>query len=168
MTKQKNIYLTATEWQFIRGCYLSGESIEDIIKRLPSDKQKVSPKTIANRMSSEGLSKIREAIQKKANEHLANVTEEEKKRINEKCRELYDLGAEAVKQLLQNSLQELDKGGMPKGQARATAYNLDLLMSGVTKIQKGYGVVYGMGKDGQLQEKAPEVLTIEGMNMDKI
>lgn len=165
MTEKKQT-LSTTEWQFVRGCYLAGESPEDIIKRLPN--RRITAKTIINRMSSEGLTKVRDSIQKRANQNLAEITEEEKLRINEKCRELFDLGAEAVKQLLQNSLQELDKGGIPKGQARATAYNLDLLMSGVTKIHKGYAVLYGMNKDGQLSEKAPEVLTIEGINMGKI
>lgn len=166
MTKPTKKYLTADEWQYIRGLFLNGESPEDIAKRFPT--KKPSPKTILNKMSVEGLTKIRDEIQKRANSRMALLSEENKNRINEKCIQLFDSGAEVIEQLLHNSKQELDKGGLPKGQARATAYNVDLLMSGVTKIQKGYRVAYGMDKDGQLVEKAPEFLTIEGINMDKI
>jgi hypothetical protein len=41
-------------------------------------------------------------------------------------------------------------------------------MSGTTKVQKGLRVAYEMDADGKLREVAPEVLTIEGINTDKI
>jgi hypothetical protein len=41
-------------------------------------------------------------------------------------------------------------------------------MSGTTKVQKGLRVAYEMDADGKLRETAPEVLVIEGVNMENI
>ena len=43
-----------------------------------------------------------------------------------------------------------------------------MLMSGVTKIQKGMRVAYGIDENGKVYEKEPEVMIIEGFDDKKI
>lgn len=164
MTKKR--FATAKEWDAIRALYLRGENIDYIVEQFPY--LRITNATIRNRMSKEGLSAVKNEIQSKAVDHMAQLAYNDKQRVNETCIKLFNSGAEVVADLLENCKAEISDGTIEKGKARATAYNVDLLMSGVTKIQKGLRVAYGMDEDGKLFEKEPEVLTIEGMKLEDI
>ena len=119
-------------------------------------------------MSLEGMTAKRKALDFRIADHAMNIIEDHKINVNNECIRLFNTGAEVISSLLENYKEELASGGVSKGQARATAYNTDLLMSGVTKIQKGLRVAYGMDEQGKLHETAPEVLIIKGLDEDKI
>lgn len=158
--------LTPQQWDQVRIMYLNGTPVEDIVDSFPEGK--VSAKTIYNRMCKEGLSEKRQAIQDRVMDHAVERLAEEKIRVNNACIDLFMKGAQVIDQLLTNCLTENAVGSKKKGEARSTAYNIDLLMSGTTKVQKGLRVAYEMDADGKLREVAPEILTIEGINTDKI
>lgn len=164
MTKKR--FATAKEWDAIRALYIRGENIDFIVEQFPH--LRITNATVRNRMSKEKLSSIRQDIQAKATDHMAQLALNDKQRVNETCIRLFNSGAEVVADLLENCKTEISDGTIEKGKARATAYNVDLLMSGVTKIQKGLRVAYGMDEDGKLYEKEPEVLTIEGIKLEDI
>ena len=119
-------------------------------------------------MCKEGLSEKRQAIQDRVMDHAVERLTEEKIRVNNACIDLFMKGAQVIDQLLTNCLTENAVGSKKKGEARSTAYNIDLLMSGTTKVQKGLRVAYEMDADGKLRETAPEVLVIKGVNTDNI
>lgn len=157
---------TSRDWDKIRVFYLRNESLDNILAAFPD--VKITKENIVNRMSKEGITAKRAAIQEKVIEHAASMTEQEKIEVNNKCITLYNTGAKVIEGLLAQYIDEVREGDVPKTKARATAYNVDMLMSGVTKIQKGLRVAYGMDDNGKLYEKEPEVLVIEGFNQDKI
>ena len=165
MAKEKRL-ATAKEWDAIRALYIRGENIDYIVEQFPH--LRISNATIRNKMCAEKLSPLRQEIQQKAMDHMARLALDDKQRVNEVCIKLFNSGAEVVNDLLENCKSEINAGNIEKGKARATAYNVDLLMSGVTKIQKGLRVAYGMDEDGKLYEKEPEVLTIEGIKLEDI
>lgn len=157
----------AQVWDRVRVLYLKGETPEAIAKMFPEFR--ISENQIRKRMSIEGMTAKKKALDFRIADHAMNIIEDEKVRVNNECIRLFNTGAEVISALLENYKTELAKGGsISKGQARATAYNADMLMSGVTKIQKGLRVAYGMDENGKLQEKEPEVLVIKGLDEDKI
>ena len=157
---------TAKDWDKIRMMFLRNEELDYILASLPD--VQVSKSTIMQKMSKEGLVAKRNVIQEKAIDHAASLAEKDKLQVNNMCIDLYNKGADIIQGLLAQYSNELMQGNVSKGQARATAYNTDMLMSGVTKIQKGLRVAYGIDDNGKLYEKEPEVMVIEGFNQDKI
>lgn len=154
------------DWDRARSLYLNGCSYSEIVKAMPTVNltvQKISRKFIKEKMAEK-----RKAIDERVMDAFVMQVEDARKQVNEDCIELFNKGAKVINSLLNNCTNELAKGELAKGQARATAYNVDLLMSGVTKIQKGLRVAYGMDENGKLYEKEPEVLTIEGLDSNKI
>jgi hypothetical protein len=156
----------AQVWDRVRVLFLKGETPEAIAKMFPE--YRISASQITKRMSLEGMTAKRKALDFRIADNAMNLIEEEKLAVNKECIRLFNTGAEAISTLLNKYNDELAQSGITKGQARATAYNIDLLMSGVTKIQKGLRVAYGMDEQGKLHEKAPEVLVIKGLDEGKI
>lgn len=157
---------TAKDWDLVRMMFLRNEELDYILASLPDvDLQK---SYIMKKMSAEGLVAKRNAIQEKAIDCAANLAEKDKLQVNNMCIDLYNKGADIIQGLLAQYSGELAMGNVSKGQARATAYNVDMLMSGITKIQKGLRVAYGIDEKGNVYEKEPEVMIIEGFNQDKI
>lgn len=157
---------TAKDWDRVRMMFLRNEELDYILASLPD--VQLSKSTIMNVMSKEGLVAKRNAIQESAINHASSLAEKDKIQVNNMCIDLYNKGADIIQGLLAQYSRELADGNVSKGQARATAYNTDMLMSGITKIQKGLRVAYGIDDNGKLYEKEPEVMIIEGFDEGKI
>lgn len=157
---------TAKDWDKVRMMFLRNEELDYILAALPD--VQIAKSTIMAKMSQEGLVAKRNVIQEKAINHAASLAEKDKLQVNNMCIDLYNKGADIIQGLLAQYNQELMQGNVSKGQARATAYNVDMLMSGVTKVQKGLRVAYGIDDNGKLYEKEPEVMIIEGFDEGKI
>jgi antitoxin component YwqK of YwqJK toxin-antitoxin module len=156
---------TARDWDKVRALYIRGEALDDICKALPN--VNLTTKNILKRMALEGVTAKKKALNDRIVDNMLNITEEEKIKTNNDCIRLFNSGAKVIESLLEKYTDELETGKVDR-HAKATAYNVDMLMSGVTKIQKGLRVAYGMDDNGKLFEKEPEVLVIEGINTDKI
>ena len=165
-TKDGVPYPTAKEWDKIAAMYVTGEDLQFIIDSFPDCH--ITKETILTKMSKMGYAKVKKDLEMRVKDHILQITEDDKKKTNEDCVRLFNSGAKIIEKLLGEYDHELKMGNVTKSQARATAYNIDLLMSGLTKIQKGIRVAYGMDKDGKLHETEPEVLVINGLDMDKI
>ena len=155
---------TCKDWDKVRSLYIMGESLEGICRSLPN--VAITQKSIMKKMAVEGLTAKKRALNERIVDNMLNLAEDEKKRVNNECIKLFNTGAKVISDLLDIYQEEISRGigGKPK----ATAYNIDLLMSGVTKVQKGLRVAYGMDETGKLHEKEPELLIIEGINTEKI
>lgn len=154
------------DWDKIALMYLRGDDLQNIINAFPDIH--LTKGSIVQKMDRMGYTKQKKIIDSSVKDHMLKITEDDKIKTNEDCIRLYGEGAKIIEKLLNQYNVELKQGNVSKGQARATAYNVDLLMNGVTKIQKGFRVAYGMDKDGKLYEKEPEILVIDGLNMEKI
>jgi hypothetical protein len=150
---------TVEDWAKIRVLFLKGVSLDDILKELPD--VDVSKKSISEKMCREGINKKKKEIEEKANKKLYERVEEEKIAANEKHIQLFNESLEIVKTLLEQYKEELSQG---KAKPRASAYNMDLIMSAISKAQKGLRVALGMDEDGNLELKQPDVLIIEGFS----
>jgi hypothetical protein len=157
---------SAKDWDKIAVLYLRGETLDYIVKAFPN--LKLNKNTIMTKMSALGYTAKKRAIERKVLDITASNVEEQKVAVSNECIGMFNTGAEVIKMLLDNYLEELKDGEATAGKARATAYNTNLLMDGVTKIQKGLRVAYGMDEDNKLCEKEPEVLVIEGIDNGKI
>jgi hypothetical protein len=165
-TKSEKRKPTAKDWDIVRMMYLRNEELDYILASLPD--VDLNKNCIVKKMSAEGVTAKRRAIQEKAIDSAASIAEKDKLQVNNMCIDLYNKGANIIQGLLGQYNKELLQGNISKGQARATAYNIDMLMSGVTKIQKGMRVAYGIDDNGKLYEKEPEVMIIEGFDQEKI
>lgn len=156
---------SARDWDKIRALYIRGESLDEICKALPN--VNITGSGILKKMAMEGVTARKKALNDKIVDNMFKITEEEKMRVNQDCIRLFNNGARVIEGLLGKYISEVEEGCKdPK--AKATAYNVDMLMSGVTKIQKGLRVAYGMDENGKLYEKEPEVLVIENVSVDNI
>lgn len=156
----------ASDWDKVRMMFLRNEELDYILASLPD--VELNKTQIMKKMSREGLVAKRNIIQEKAIDHASSLAEKDKLQVNNMCIDLYNKGADIIQGLLAQYSHELMQGNVSKGQARATAYNVDMLMSGVTKVQKGLRVAYGIDDNGKLYEKEPEVMIIEGFDNNKI
>lgn len=159
-------YPTAKDWDKIVPMYLRGEELQHIINSFPD--LHITKSSILAYMKRKGWTDEKKKLESNLKDSVVQVVEDDKLQATNDCIRLYNSGAKIIEQLLSQYDSELKEGKVTKNQARATAYNVDLLMSGVTKVQKGLRVAYGMDKDGKLYEKEPEILVIDGVNMDKI
>ena len=157
---------TYKQWDTIRAKYMREESLDNIIKAFPD--LKLTKRSIVAKMNKDGVTARRKAIRDVVLDSIQKDIETEKIETNNKCIHLFNTGAEVIELLLGQYLAEAQDPERIKGKAKATAYNLDMLMSGVTKVQKGLRVCYGMDENGKLYEKEPEVLVIDGLDVDKI
>ena len=157
---------TAKDWDVVRRLYLREEELDYIIEQLPD--VQITKEQIMKKVSAEGLPARRRAIREKAIEATEAKALVEIEKVNDMCINLFNKGADIIDDLLKNYADELKEGNVSKGQARATAYNIDMLMSGLTKIQKGLRVSYDADDKGKLYEKQPEVMVIEGFDNNKI
>lgn len=156
----------ASDWDKVRMMWMRNEELDYILSSFPD--VAFNKNMIVKKMSKEGITAKRRSIQERAIDDAAKIAEKDKLYVNALCIDLYNKGADIIQGLLAQYNNELSMGGVSKGQARATAYNVDMLMSGLTKIQKGLRVAYGVDDNGKLYEKEPEVLIIEGFDKDKI
>ena len=158
----------AHDWDRIRPLYMRGETLQYIMESFPY--LDITKASIYNHMRREGSLAKKKALDQKIMDNLADAVQEQKIAVNNECIRLFNNGSKVIDGLLKAYLTEISIGDISKSKtkARATAYNIDLLMSGVTKIQKGLRVAYGMDEDGKLYEKEPEVLVIEGVDTGKI
>ena len=137
---------TVDDWAKIRVLFLKDVSLDDILKEMPEG---------------EGMNKKKREIEAKANKKLYERVEEEKIAANERHIQLFNESLEIVKTLLEQYRDELTLG---KAKPRASAYNMDLIMSAISKAQKGLRVALGMDEEGNLELKQPDVLVIEGFS----
>ena len=165
-TKDGTPLPNAKDWDRIAAMYVRGDELQNIINAFPDIH--LTKGSILKQMERKGYTKEKKNLDMRMKDHLLKIAEEDKIKTNEDCVRLFESGAKIIEKLLSEYDSELRIGGVSKSQARATAYNIDLLMSGLTKIQKGIRVAYGMDKDGKLYEKEPEMLVIDGVNVDKI
>ena len=157
---------TAKDWDKIRALYMREETLDNILLSLPN--VNLTKRQIIAKMNKSGATARRKALNDTVMDNLQKTIEKEKIKTNEECINLYESGAKIINCLLKQYYSEAKAGDVPKSKAKATAYNIDLLMSGVTKIQKGLRVCYGMDDNNKLYEKEPEMLVIEGLNLEEI
>lgn len=150
---------TVDDWAKIRVLFLKDVSLDDILKEMPE--VDVSKKSISEKMCREGMNKKKREIEARTNKKLYERVEEEKIAANEKHIKLFNDSLEIVKTLLEQYREELSLG---KAKPRASAYNMDLIMSAISKAQKGLRVALGMDEEGNLELKQPDVLVIEGFS----
>ena len=150
---------TVDDWAKIRVLYLKSVPLDDILKEMPE--VDVSKKSISEKMCREGINKKKREIEARTNKKLYERVEEEKIAANEKHIQLFNESLEIVKTLLEQYRDELSQG---KSKPRASAYNMDLIMSAISKAQKGLRVALGMDEEGNLELKQPDVLVIEGFS----
>ena len=132
---------TVEDWAKIRVLFLKGMPLDDILKELPD--VVITKKSISEKM----------------------CREEEKIAANEKHIELFNESLDLIQTLLEQYKDELSQG---KSKPRASAYNMDLIMSAISKAQKGIRVALGMDEEGNLESNQPDVLVIEGFNEKEI
>lgn len=150
---------TVDDWAKIRVLYLKSVPLDDILNEMPE--VDVSKKSISEKMCREGINKKKREIEARTNKKLYERVEEEKIAANEKHIQLFNESLEIVKTLLEQYRDELSQG---KSKPRASAYNMDLIMSAISKAQKGLRVALGMDEEGNLELKQPDVLVIEGFS----
>ena len=150
---------TVDDWAKIRVLFLKDVSLDDILKEMPE--VDVSKKSISEKMCREGMNKKKREIEARTNKKLYERVEEEKIAANEKHIQLFNDSLEIVRTLLEQYREELSLG---KAKPRASAYNMDLIMSAISKAQKGLRVALGMDEEGNLELKQPDVLVIEGFS----
>ena len=155
-----------SDWSKARTLCINGASYSEICKAMPTVDFTVQK--ISRKFHKEKMMEKKKAMEERVLDSVIFQTEEARKQVNKDCIELFNKGAKVINSLLNNCSEELATGQYTQGKARATAYNVDMLMSGVTKIQKGLRVAYGMDESGKLYEKEPEVLTIEGVSTNNI
>jgi len=153
----------SADWAKIRALFLKDVSLDNILKEMPE--VDVTKKAISEKMCREGINKKKREIEEKAKQRLYERAEEEKIAANERHIQLFNDSLEIVKTLLEQYRDELALG---KAKPRASAYNMDLIMSAISKAQKGIRAALGMDEDGNLELNQPDVLVIEGLNESKI
>ena len=154
---------TPQDWGKIKVLYLQGYELGAIIKQLPD--VKVTEAAILIKMKQEGADKLKKEINERVNGTLSDQIVAEKKKTTEECVRAYKKGIDIINRLLADYREEQSAGGTPK---RCTAYNMDLLMAGINKIQKGFDTAFGEDKNGKLYEKEPDVFIIEGIDKEKL
>lgn len=168
MTKKINTPIekrkpTAKDWAKIRAMYLRGETLDYVMEQIPYLDVKRS--SISEKMSREGVNKKKKEIEERTNKKLCERIEEDKILANERHIQLFNESLDVIQTLLEQYKDELTQG---KAKPRASAYNMDLIMSGITKAQKGLRVALGMDEDGNLKLEQPDILVIEGFNEKSI
>ena len=143
---------TVDDWAKIRVLFLKDVSLDDILKEMPE--VDVSKKSISEKMCREGMNKKKREIEARTNKKLYERVEEEKIAANEKHIQLFNDSLEIVKTLLEQYRDELSQG---KAKPRASAYNMDLIMSAISKAQKGLRVALGMEEVGDLRVLAKRI-----------
>lgn len=157
---------TYKDWDKIRAMYMREDNLDTIIKAMP--KVNLTKRKIVAKMNKDGITARRKSIRDTVLDSIQKDIETEKIETNNQCIHLFNTGAKVIDLLLAQYLEEAQDPEKVRGKGKATAYNLDMLMSGVTKVQKGLRVCYGMDENGKLYEKEPEVLVIDGLDVDKI
>lgn len=154
---------TPQDWGKVKVLYLQGYELNAIVKQFPE--VKLTEAGIIIKMKQEGADKLKKEINDRVNGTLGDQIVAEKKKTTEECIRAYKKGIDIINRLLADYREEQQAGGNPK---RCTAYNMDLLMAGINKIQKGFDTAFGEDKNGKLYEKEPDVFIIEGVNQEKL
>lgn len=129
--------------------------------------------TVNSRCTKEGWAKdkeevLREIDQKVEQETIKNAAEKEiDKRVkaNEIHTELYDKGLEVAGLLLDKYLTDLKSG---KKKTQANAYNLDFIMKAIKNAQSGQRVSLNIDKNNDIITEEPDVVIVEGIDIEKI
>lgn len=150
---------TAKDWAKIRTLYLRGESLDYVMEQIPDVDIKRS--SISEKMSREGINRKKKEIEERTQKKLCERVEEEKIAANERHIQLFNESLDVIQTLLEQYKDELSKG---KAKPRASAYNMDLIMSGISKAQRGLRVALNMDEDGNLESNQPDILVIEGFS----
>ena len=101
--------------------------------------------SISERMCREGINKKKKEIEERTRNKLYQRVEEDKIQANDRHIQLFNDSLDVIQTLLEQYKEELTEG---KAKPRASAYNMDLIMSGISKAQKGLRVALGMDEDG--------------------
>lgn len=117
-----------------------------------------------------------EKKEKNLQEITQTVSEETKKAIinekievNKKHVELYDKALSVAEYLLNQYMQDallVEQGKIKRG--RATASNIDFLMSAIQKAQKGQRLALNIDKADVADNIEPEIAVIEGIDLKRI
>lgn len=94
---------------------------------------------------------------------------EDKVAINKRHIALYDRALDVADYLLNQYLEDIklvEAGEIKRG--RATATNIDFLMSAIQKAQKGQRLALNIDKEDVSDNTEPEIAVIEGISLDKI
>jgi len=154
---------TPQDWDKVKALYLRNYELDYIVKQFPD--VALTSLTILNKMRKEGADKQKKEINERVNNTITDEIVAERKKNTEECVKAYKKGIDIINRLLADYRNEQATGGIPK---RCTAYNMDLLMAGINKIQKGFDTAFGEDKNGKLYEKEPNVFVIEGIDEKKL
>ena len=155
---------SAKDWAKIRALYLRGETLDFVMEQIQYLDVKRS--TITEKMSREGINKKKKEIEEKTREKLCKRIEEEKIAANERHIQLFNESLDVLQTLIDQYKDELKQG---KQKPRASAYNMDLIVSGISKAQKGLRVALGIDENGNLVEnKQPQIFFIDGVEEEDI
>lgn len=153
--------VTAEEWRAISVLYLKGETAANICKMY--DKCHINVKMVKRRMKNVTL--MKEEIDEKAKEQIISDMVDDKVQFTKRIVNLYNGTLDVISNIVQ---EYKDEDFLKPAKRHATAYNLDQLSSALNKCQNGIRTALGMDKEGNLEVKEPEIITIKGMDMDKI
>ena len=143
--------------------YVRGETLDFVMEQIPDLDIKRS--SISERMCREGINKKKKEIEERTRNKLYQRVEEDKIQANERHIQLINDSLDVIQTLLEQYKEELTEG---KAKPRASAYNMDLIMSGISKAQKGLRVALGMHEDGNVNLDQPEILVIQGLSENNI
>lgn len=154
---------TSSDWDKIRAFYLRGATLDYVVEQIPDID--VSRSTISEKMSREGINKKKKEIEERTQAKLCTKIENEKIEANERHIKLFNQSLDVIQTLIDQYKDELKLG---KSKPRASAYNIDLIMSGISKAQKGLRVALGIDEDGNISDNQPDILLIEGVSQESI
>lgn len=163
MTKAKKKTKGKYDWVKLKNEYLT----TNISLRGLAEKHNIPFSTVNARSSREEWGKQKPEIQNKINAEVEQKTIksviDEKVEVNKRHIALFDRGLDIVEYLMQKYLEEIEQGTGKK----ATACNVDFLMSAITKAQKGQRLALNLDNEDD-GEKEPEILIVKGIDVDKI
>ena len=133
-----------------------------------AEKHSIPFNTVKSRSSKEKWAEEKEKIQHKIDTEVQqkaiNKEIERKTRLNEKHVNLYDEGLNVVSELLavyKETAQQRKKRG------NVNPFNLEKIFQCIERAQKGQRLALNMD-DEKIEEKEPEINTIDGINISKI
>lgn len=151
------------DWVKLKNEYLT----TNISLRGLAEKYDMPFSTINARSSKEKWGKQKPEIQNKISAEVEQKTIksviDEKVEVNKRHIALFDKGLDIVEYLMKKYLEEIEAG---KGK-KATACNVEFLMSALTKAQKGQRLALNLDNEDN-GEKEPEILIVKGLDIEKI
>lgn len=156
------------DWAVIKTEYLT----TPISIRKLATKYDIPYNTINSRSNKEKWASEKQSIQSKieaeTKQKATDTVIEEKIKANQRHNGLYEKATDIIDFLLDQYIEEIPRikaGEVKKG--KATPYSLDYLLNAIQKLQKGQRLALNID-DGDIVDDEPEVLIIEGLDIDKI